>query len=311
MKVLIGSNGGLTGVYLAKRLSARNGVIIYGADSSENNVGKFFVDKQVFIPASNDESFVDRLIELLNREDIDVYLPTHSLEMKVISQNEELIKSKTNTSFMVSPIQTFEALDNKLEANRNLKRIGIPVPDICDNPISYPIFMKRNIGSGSRDSLLVENALIHNAFSVTYKDISFYEYIEGIEYTVDCIFSNKGELLGYNSRVREKTIGGAVSVTSNRSNFDILPWLKIISDEWTFKGCVNFQYIVRDGIPYFIDVNLRYPSGGLALTVESGIDIPNMMIDMLTGCYKYTDNILTCPNRLRMYRHYEELFEKL
>ena len=44
--VLIGSNGGLTGVYLAKRYREKSNIKLFGFDANIASVGKFFVDKQ-------------------------------------------------------------------------------------------------------------------------------------------------------------------------------------------------------------------------------------------------------------------------
>ena len=71
---------------------------------------------------------------------------------------------------------------------------------------------------------------------------------------------------------------------------------------------MNFQYIVRDDIPYFIDINLRYASGGLPLTVASGLDIPRLLLELLDG--KVISPLGCCGNDgLTMYRYFDEYFE--
>lgn len=307
VKILIGSNGGLTGVYLAKRL--RKEYFLYGFDSDCNTVGKFFVDRQVYLPGCQSPEFLEKLIEVLNKEQIDVYLPTYSKEMRIIAENAEKIKKSSAAKFLVSPLETFQALENKVLAGRNLKGAGFFVPEqIYGTGCEYPIFMKKDIGSGSNGTILIENAEIHKAFMDTYDTVSFYEYIEGDEYTVDCIFDVNGRLLGYNQRKRIKTIGGAVRITENAGEMEILPWLEKLSERWKFCGCVNFQYILRDSRPYFIDINLRYPSGGLPLTVESGLDIPQMTVKILLG-EKISRQEMEYKDIRRMYRYFEEIFE--
>ena len=307
MRILIGSNGGLTGVYLAKQFCKMKDVTVYGADSSEMNVGHLFVKKQFFLPPASEKTFIECLISLLNDNKIDIYLPTHSKEIKVISLNENFLRSKVITKFIVSPFQTFQDLDNKSIANKKLKEVGIPVPQLIDNYIcQYPIIMKHDICSGSVGTKIIDNQRIHTAYKETYKDVSFYQKISGVEYTVDCMFDNRGTLIGFNQRQRIKTIGGAVSITRNTNDFNILPWIEIISKKWKFCGCVNFQYIVQNNIPYFIDINLRYPSGGLPLSVESGLNIPQLIIDILTN--RQINKFLMPDNnkKLTMYRYFEE-----
>ncbi len=309
-KILIGSNGGLTGIYLAKELRKMKDVILYGADSSDICTGKFFVDEQVCLPNARDPRYIDSLIDVLDTRGIDIYLPTHSGEIKVVSMNGSKIRRQVGTKFIVSPYGTFEALDDKAVANQNLRRIGIPVPDLIEGLSKrYPIFMKHRVGSGSTGVMVIENPIIHKAYLDTCKDVSFFQLIHGREYTVDCLFDESGDLLGYNQRRRIKTIGGAAAITQNDHRFTIDPWLRQIASTWTFRGCVNFQYIVRDGMPYFIDVNLRYPSGGLPLSVQAGLDIPRLIVEMLLG-KKVSPGDLKLKGTIdTMYRYFEEIFE--
>lgn len=310
MKVLIGSNGGLTGIYLAKQYRKMNGVTVYGADSSTTSTGKFFVNKQFELPPATHISFIEELVSLLNDYGVDIYLPTHSKETKIVSQNADIIRSKTKARFLITPSETFAALENKKSANSKLKEAGIPVPQIIEDlDCEYPIIMKNDIGSGSTGTIKISNKAIHEAYRSSCKDVSFYRVMQGKEYTLDCMFDDKGELIGYNQRQRIKTIGGAVSITTNSGEFDIRPWLKILAKTWKFCGCVNFQYIVQEGTPYFIDINLRYPSGGLPLSVASGLDVPKLTLDVLMG-RPYQKFVLPKENKqLTMYRYFEEIFE--
>ena len=310
VKVLIGSNGGLTGIYLAKQYRKMNGITVYGADSSTTSTGRFFVNKQFVLPPATHESFIDKLVTLLNKNCVDIYLPTHSKETKIISQNADIIRSKTSARFLITPAKTFAALENKKSANSNLKEAGIHVPQVIEDlDCEYPIIMKNNIGSGSTGTIKISNKAIHEAYKSSCKDVSFYRIIQGKEYTLDCMFDDKGELIGYNQRQRIKTIGGAVSITTNSGDFDISPWVNTLAKTWRFCGCVNFQYIVQDNMPYFIDINLRYPSGGLPLSVASGLDVPKLTLDVLLG-RPYQKFVLPKEKRqLTMYRYFEEIFE--
>lgn len=90
--------------------------------------------------------FLSSLIQLLNNEKIDVYLPLHSSEIRVISKYEDYIKSLSNTKFIVSEFRSFMFLDNKKNLYISLADLGIRVPKIFDEntpPLSneFPIFL--------------------------------------------------------------------------------------------------------------------------------------------------------------------------
>lgn len=307
---MIGSCGGLTGSYLTRQFQAL-GCYVIGADAGKNNVTKFFVDDFVCLPIAGDKDFCEELLKVLKQYRVDYYIPTHSQEIKKVSENEKWLRSCWDGCFLVTPFETFEKLDNKRYANMALAEAGIPVPALYCNVEeidAYPVFMKPDIGSGSKSARKIENAVLCREYARMEPESSFYSCVKGTEYTVDCMFDDKGMLLGYNQRVRLKSMGGAVIVTQNNYDFDILPYLKKLENKFTFKGCVNFQYILSEGVPYFIDVNLRYASGGLPLTVASGIHIPQIMLNIWQK--KPLGEIRSCAADGKiMYRYFNEQFE--
>lgn len=310
-RILIGSCGGLTGSYLARQFRALDCHVI-GADAGMNNATRFMTDEFVNLPVAKDQNFIPRLLQVLKELRVDYYIPTHSQEIRVVAQKEQLLRENWDGEFIVSPWETFELLDDKKSANASLKAAGIPVPElyesIADIP-AYPVFMKPNMGSGSRNSRKVETKRLAEAFEELEPGSSFYQCISGTEFTVDCMFDRDGKLLGYNQRVRQKSMGGAVIVTRNDYSFEILPFLKRLEQAFVFRGCVNFQYILSEGVPYFIDVNLRYASGGLPLTVASGVPVPRMMLDIFEG--KPVCEASSCSaDGKTMYRYFEEIFEE-
>ncbi len=310
-RVLIGSCGGLTGCYLARRFQKMDNITVIGADVNSCHATKLFLDEFVQLPPVADSDFRDALTDVLVRYRIDYYLPTHSQEIKTASKYESWLRKQWGGGFLVSPYETYEKLDSKRAANLNLLSAGLQVPRLIEDFIpdkEYPIFMKADVGSGGKMAQLVESEALHREYARLYPDCSFYEVIQGTEYTVDCMFDNGGRLIAHNQRVRLKHMGGAVIVTQNNYDFDILPYLKKIEVAFTIKGCVNFQYILSQSIPYFIDINLRYASGGLPLTVESGIDVPRILLDIWTG--NPLDYVQSCgADKKIMYRYFEEWYE--
>lgn len=312
-RVLIGSCGGLAGCYLARRFRELEGVTVIGTDVSGHNAARPFLDEFETLPAASSPEFPERLTEFLNRREIDCYVPTHSQETWAAAKNEARLHAAWGGNLLVSPCETYEKLDGKRAAQENLRRAGVPVPRRIDAPgpeVSYPVFMKPDQGSGGKRAQAVESEALHREYARLYPDCGFYELLQGTEYTVDCMFDGRGGLIAYNQRARLKSMGGAVIVTQNSYGFDILPCLRKLETAFTFKGCVNFQYILSGGVPYFTDVNLRYASGGLPLTVASGIDVPRILMDLWAG--RPPKGVRSCgADRKTMYRYFEEWYEDL
>lgn len=308
-RLLIGSCGGLTGSYLTRQFKNK-GYVVVGGDVSENNVTRWFVDEFYKIPSANDDRFIESIIKVLKEKEIYGYIPTHSKEIRSIAQHEKEIRDYWDGHFIVSPYETYRLLDDKNIANQQLAKIGIPVPHMYEKeemPLEYPIFMKPNQGSGSAKAQKIETKGLYKEYMKLYPDSTFYEFLEGAEYTADCMFDYSGRLIAYNQRMRVKNMGGAVIITQNDYNFNALPYIETIAKNFVIRGCVNFQYIVSNETPYFIDINLRYASGGLPLTVASGIDIPQMILDIWEG--KQLNNVCSCPAPNKtMYRYFNELY---
>ena len=75
-RVLIGSCGGLTGCYLARRFQKMDNITVIGADVNSCHATKLFLDEFVQLPPVADSDFRDALTDVLVRYRIDYYLPT-------------------------------------------------------------------------------------------------------------------------------------------------------------------------------------------------------------------------------------------
>lgn len=315
IKILIGSCGGLTGLFIAKQLKKDFFVDCetYGIDFNEKIPTKKFLDKFFKVPSlSNESDFIESLIFILNQGNIDIYFPTHSKETYIISKNENYIRNNTKAKFIISPYDTYKALENKKIAYLTLKDIGIDVPKIycAGQEINeFPIFTKPEIGSGSKNNFILNSNEEVTLIKEKYPDNFFMEYINGREYTVDCIYSSSGDFISYNQRIRNKTLGGAVVITTNNFDVDFQSEIIKISEKYKIKGPCNFQFFCNDKRKILIDVNLRFASGGLPLTIESNVNVLEIMIKDMMGIkvnkYDYTSD----KKDRTMYRYFEEFYE--
>lgn len=320
MKILIGSCGGLTGFYIAKILRKMNfedKIEIYGFDVTEKIATKFLLDNLFVISkASEKGTFIKQLINILNDIGIDIYIPIHSEECRVVSEYQKEISEKSCAKFMISPWETFKNLDNKEVAYRILRKIGIKTPEIFDSYLDvhrFPVVVKQKIGSGSKGFFACQSKeeleLINKAYG---NSVFIVEHIEGKEYTVDAFFNNSGQLVTYNQRVRIKTIGGAAIISENDFSVDVREQLEKIASEHKIVGPTNFQFfLTQEGEPIFTDINLRFASGGLPLSIESGANIVKLLILELTGKSYNLCEYQSDRKKRVMYRYFEEFFEVL
>ncbi|AIY85720.1 hypothetical protein LA10_09699 [Thermotoga neapolitana LA10] len=317
MKILIGSCGGLTGLYLAKvlrKMDIGERFEIYGFDITTKVPTKFFLDKLFVISRSSEEKeFIDQLIEILNKERIDIYIPVHSEECRVVSKYQTEILKRSRSKFMISPYETFKMLDNKANAYKILKGIGLKTPKIYTSyhdVDEFPVVVKPAVGSGSRGFFICRNREELELATTIYRDALIMEYIDGKEYTVDAFFNKKGELVTYNQRIRIKTLGGAAVISENDFSIDVRDQIEKIAAKCKIFGPANFQFFLTpENEVIFTDINLRFASGGLPLSVESGSNIVKLLILELLGKPYNPSEFQSDRKKRIMYRYFEEMFE--
>ncbi len=308
-KVLIGCCGGLTGFYVAKRLSRY--YHLFGFDSSNDCATTKYIDSIDISPSLDDEEgFISFLIKLGNMKNINVYIPTYSKEVRLIAKNEQTIRSKCEMKFLVSDYATVIALEDKQNAYERLRSLGIDTPKMLhpDNEIvTFPIYAKPNVGSGSKSNFVIEDYEEWLRIRKKYSDLFTMEYLQGTEYTVDAFFCKNGSLHDYNQRQRVKTSGGAAVITKNDFSISVDQFIKTLGKNFSIVGPANFQFIhTSQGRNVFTDFNLRMASGGMPLSVESGLDIPEMVVRECLG--KSIAQFRSDRKERTMYRYYEEYF---
>lgn len=304
--VLLTSAGGITGTFLIKHLSKTTEYRIVGADmqhniSLVNQLSAFYQ-----VPPCSDKNFIESIKEIVKKESVDVVIPVSSYDVEEFSKNisDDLLKDK----MLVMPYEQHKILHDKKECYRALSSIGISIPkEVSHN--TYPYLMKARQSSGGKGVVIIENKEDFLYWSTKIKDYICVEILPGDEYTVDSLFDRDGTCIGYNTRKRIRMAGGGAVVSKNCPCKEIAAVISVLEKNFELCGPINFQFKYGDGNnPIIFDVNTRLASGGLALTVASGFDIPALLIQLIlkqrVERWTASDNI----EGLTMYRYYEEVF---
>ena len=312
INILIGSCGGLTGFYLLKELKNNYPKCkVYGFDSNIECASKIYLDKIIKAPLISEKFFISFLIKTLNNNNIDVYIPTLSQEIKLVAKYKEDIIKHTKSKFLISPYKSIEILETKNLAYEELKKIGVIVPKIIEDKLpKFPIFIKPKYGSGSKSSFKINDIEEYKFYKNKYPNSFFSEYLEGTEYSIDSIFDGKGRLISYNQRIRKKVFNGAVIVSQNNFDYDFKNIIKKISSHYKICGVANFQFILSNEIPYLIDINLRFASGGLPLSIKSNLNILELIFKILFNIPFSKEEYQSDKKNRIMYRYYEEFYEE-
>ena len=307
IRVLLVSAGGITGTYLIKHLCKNKRLSLIGCDMKEyiplmNRLEKFYC-----VPRVTEPNYFDQIQEIIEKEEIDVIVPITSYDMLVYSAKPfyNVYKDK----MLIMPLENVLCYHDKKKCSLHLKEIGICSPELySEHEIKYPAFLKPIAGSGSKYVSKLDNEDDLKYWIKKVPDHVIFEYIEGDEYTVDCLFDRNGICYGYNARKRIATIGGGATICMNHRDEKLRIIIAKLEETKELIGAVNFQYKYRNGKICIFDFNTRFASGGLPLTVESGFDIPNLLIKLVLEEKIQPYKIKKQSSEKVMMRYYEEEF---
>ncbi len=306
--IMLTSAGGLVGTYLIKHFRETTDYRIVAVDCNELCPAKLNADVFYLVPRVNEDGFAEKINQIFQVENCDALIPVSSYDVKFFSENRE----KFPMRLLIIEKELNNILNNKETCYPYLNLIGINTPLIykTTEEVVFPCVIKPKQSSGTKNTEVLFNIEDLDYYTKKFNNYLLCEFLEGDEYTVDCLFDWNGKALGYNPRQRQKTVSGGSVISRNSFSEDVREIIEAFEKTGKIIGPVNFQYKRKNGVPIIFDVNTRLPSGGLPLTVKSGFDIPNLMIRLLLQLSVDSWDRDESMDGLTMIRFYDELFIK-
>ncbi|MBR5304135.1 MAG: ATP-grasp domain-containing protein [Candidatus Gastranaerophilales bacterium] len=238
--VLIFPCGSEIGLEINKALANDIHFEMYGASSLADH-GKFVYKNYIEgIPFVDDENFICKIKEVCTKFNIDFIIPAHdSVVLKLAQHKDEFGKVEIITSL----IETCEIARSKKKTYEALKDIIITpkVYDIKNSNIDFPVFIKPDVGQGSKGAKKINNQKeLENAYDEN-NDIIISELLPGEEYTIDCFTNSKGKLLFAKGRIRKRINNGIAVNTTPVDNPEFEKIAQKINSKLKFRGMWFFQ----------------------------------------------------------------------
>lgn len=206
INVLVFPCGSEIGLEIHRSLKYSNHINLYGGSSVDDH-GKFIYENYISdIPFIKDESFIQSLKNVIDKYSIDMIYPAMDEVITTISKYAGSLGCKV----VASDYQTTKICLSKTKTYNVLKN-HILTPKIYENLDAithFPIFMKPDVGYGSRGAKKIYNLLEAKQQLKEYSNCIITEFLPGHEYTVDCFTNYKGELLFSGARQRRRIMNG-------------------------------------------------------------------------------------------------------
>jgi len=299
------------------RLQNKYKVKIIATDMNDFNAGRYIADEFYQIHSKTNEEFLKEIIDICKKEEAEIFIPIIDERLIFLSKNKEFFE-KNGIFMLLSNQEAIEISCDKEKTYLFFKENNIPTPklyfDISE--IEYPTILKPRIGG--RASL--------NVYKISDKEsLNFYlsrfnqnqmilqQYIEGIEFTADCLNSLDGNIfIAGVVRKRIETKSGVsvkAEIIEGKIEEKILEYIEYFSTKLKIIGAYNVQgFITEKEEIYFTEINPRF-AGTHAFTISAGLNSIQYIIDMYKG--KSPNEIkseIKINKNLKMIRYWDEIF---
>jgi len=283
--VLISASGapGTAALLRGLRENGEREVRLVGTDMSERSIGRHLCDAFHIVPAGSDPGFADAILEIVEREHVDVVLPQSSFDLAGLSAE----RGRFPVPVLVSSPETIHRSNDKAETYSLLQRIGVPTVEFFrvagahqvaeaaaalgypDNPVCFkPVF-----SSGSRGFRILDptvdraHQLLHERpGSVAMRleealellpdhggtELLVMELAEGGERTIDGIADGSHVVLGH-PKTREAMRAGLAMYFVTLEDAELMEIADRIVRELAIEWFFNIQ-LVGDRV---IEINPR------------------------------------------------------
>ncbi|MEM2002905.1 MAG: ATP-grasp domain-containing protein [Candidatus Methanomethylicaceae archaeon] len=260
---------------------------VVGTDFNPANTiaGSAFCDAFYQVPPATCAEFIPTLLEICRREKAQVLIPVIDEELPSVASAIHQFESD-NVKVAASPVDVLKIVMDKYRFPCWLSNAGFSAPktSLLDDEKSlasfvFPAMMKPRFGRSSISVVRVD--CLREVWEVKKKhpEVEFVvqERCDGIEYTCDVVVNNCGEVLGVVPRRRLEVRAGIIYKGFTELNKQLIDLTGEICRKVGVRYAANVQFIVTRHGPQCIELNPRF-SGGLALTVAAGFNIPEVVV---------------------------------
>lgn len=320
INVLLTGNGapGAPGIIKCLRNNGERDVRIIGVDMNEYSSSFNLVDKFYKVPAARDNAFIDAILSICSKENVDVVLPIVTRELMKFSLNRDRFQ-QINTKVNVMEPDTLEIVNNKAKLLTEMKCLGLRTPkfyvihtvqelvNACER-LGYPekaVCVKSAIGNGSRGVRIVDSSISKydlffnskpNSLYISYDELVrtlserdempemlVMEYLGGTEYSVD-ILASVGQVEYAVSRRGISVVMSNMMSLEVDDNQSVLNLCKKTAEMLKMDGNFGFDLLyTADGEqPYIIECNPRL-TGGVVACAAAGVNLPYLGVKRLLG----------------------------
>ncbi len=278
------------------RASMEEGSRIIATDNSPYAPALYFADKQYIVPRIDDPIYIETILDICKKEQINVVTTFIDPEIMLLAENRERF-TEIAVEVLAPYTETAKLCFDKYEMFKYLREKGIRTAmtwgtfeevkaAIDAGEVSLPVFVKPRTGSGSVGARkILDLETLHAAFeqdpSLIAQELMTGEgcfdldadvYVDTISHKPVAIFSK---------RKISTTIGGANKTISFKDQ-KLFDFAQEALSEFKFNGPIDADFFYKNGEYYLSEVNPRF-GGAYLHAYGAGVDFIKLIDRNLKG----------------------------
>lgn len=261
---------------------------IVGVDLSKLAPAIYFADKHYLLDKIGTINYIPKLIEICNKEEIDLIVPTIDTELLILAEYRKEIEESTKAKILLSNDYTIQTCRDKFNTQRFFEENNFLVPrlltneDVENGKYEFPLFIKPKDGSSSINTFKVKNKKELDFFLDYIKYPMIQEFIEGEEYSIDAFCDFDSNPITIVPRLRIATRSGEIAKGKVIKDIELIEETKKIIEILKPIGHIIIQCMkTKRGIEY-IEINPRF-GGGTPMSIAAGADSCEFLYRLFRG----------------------------
>jgi carbamoyl-phosphate synthase large subunit len=244
-------------------------------------------DRPYIVPRLTSPDYIPVLSEICRREQVRLVFPLIDPDILALARHRQEIEATGTRVAVVSEEAAYLTRDKWL-THQFFVGLGLQTPrswlpeKLDPGQMSYPLFIKPRSGSAGKGSFKIENPRELTFFLEYVPEPIVQEYLPGPEITTDVVCDLDGQILAVVSRKRIEVRSGEVAKGVTVYDSQIAEACVKIARALPAIGPITVQCILKDGAPYFTEINARL-GGGVPLGIAAGVDAPRWLLARVAG----------------------------
>ncbi|MFJ7306845.1 ATP-grasp domain-containing protein [Peribacillus frigoritolerans] len=277
--------------YFIKEVAGKG--LVMATDCSDLAPALYDADKHFIVPRSEDEEYLDVILSICKENNIKAVLSLIDPELSLLAEHKQAFLD-IGTIPIVSDFDVAELCFDKYRMFEFLVRNGFQTVqsyidkekfyyDVEAGVINYPVFVKPVKGSASINiSKVTSKEEIELLFS-RFDNLMIQEFMDGTEYGADVYIDIiSGEPVAIFTKEKIKMRAGETDKSVSIIDERLFELINDFVKKAGFKGIIDIDIFRVNDQYYISEVNPRF-GGGYPHAYESGINVPEMIINNING----------------------------